>query len=118
MTCESPCSGSSTTSHRPGVLSREIHNAAKARSEDGESDKEWGAEHKDFTCASVSEIKCTVWKQYLFGAIAVIANGATYPLYGIVFAKGISAFPMIDPTGTISTGVRIRDLCRVIRGNN
>ena len=38
-----------------------------------------------------------VWKQYLFGAIAAICNGATYPAYGIVFAKGISTFSDIDP---------------------
>ncbi|RPD54666.1 P-loop containing nucleoside triphosphate hydrolase protein [Lentinus tigrinus ALCF2SS1-7] len=37
-----------------------------------------------------------VWKQYLFGAIAAVANGATYPSYGIVFAKGISTFSDID----------------------
>ncbi|KAI0643098.1 P-loop containing nucleoside triphosphate hydrolase protein [Trametes meyenii] len=33
-----------------------------------------------------------VWKQYLFGSIAAVANGATYPAYGVVFAKGINGF--------------------------
>ncbi|OSD02414.1 multidrug resistance protein 1 [Trametes coccinea BRFM310] len=33
-----------------------------------------------------------VWKQYLFGAMAAVANGATYPCYGIVFARGLNGF--------------------------
>nr|WCD39452.1 Ste6-2 [Ganoderma boninense] len=37
-----------------------------------------------------------VWKQYLFGSIAAICNGATYPSYGIIFAKGITTFSLSD----------------------
>ncbi|KAM5533130.1 hypothetical protein V8D89_013178 [Ganoderma adspersum] len=37
-----------------------------------------------------------VWKQYLFGSIAAICNGATYPSYGIIFAKGINTFSLPD----------------------
>ncbi|KAI0755198.1 P-loop containing nucleoside triphosphate hydrolase protein [Daedaleopsis nitida] len=37
------------------------------------------------------------WKMYLFGAIAAIGNGATYPAYGVVFAKGINTFSELDP---------------------
>ena len=33
-----------------------------------------------------------VWRQYLFGGIAAVCNGATYPSYGIIFAKGINTF--------------------------
>ncbi|EED77514.1 predicted protein [Postia placenta Mad-698-R] len=32
------------------------------------------------------------WRMYLFGSIASICNGATYPSFGIVFAKGINGF--------------------------
>ena len=38
-----------------------------------------------------------VWKQYAFGAIAAVCNGATYPSYGIVFAQAINTFSAIDP---------------------
>ena len=37
-----------------------------------------------------------VWKEYLFGSIAAICNGATYPAYGIIFAKGINTFSLPD----------------------
>ncbi|KAI0350350.1 P-loop containing nucleoside triphosphate hydrolase protein [Trametes cingulata] len=37
-------------------------------------------------------INRSVWKQYMFGTIAAVANGATYPCYGLVFAKGINGF--------------------------
>ncbi|TFY60994.1 hypothetical protein EVJ58_g4790 [Rhodofomes roseus] len=37
------------------------------------------------------------WHMYLFGSIAAIANGGTYPAFGIVYAKGISGFQSTDP---------------------
>ncbi|KAI8986244.1 multidrug resistance protein 1 [Trametes punicea] len=37
-----------------------------------------------------------VWKQYLFGVIAAVANGATYPCYGVIFSQGLNGFS--DPT--------------------
>ncbi|OBZ71083.1 Leptomycin B resistance protein pmd1 [Grifola frondosa] len=33
-----------------------------------------------------------VWRQYMFGVIAAICNGCTYPAFGVVFAKGITGF--------------------------
>ncbi|KAL6304388.1 P-loop containing nucleoside triphosphate hydrolase protein [Sparassis latifolia] len=32
------------------------------------------------------------WPKYMFGFVAAVANGATYPSFGIVYAKGINAF--------------------------
>ncbi|KZT73923.1 ste6-like protein [Daedalea quercina L-15889] len=37
------------------------------------------------------------WSMYLFGSIASICNGGTYPAFGIVYAKGINGFQNIDP---------------------
>ncbi|KAI0714082.1 P-loop containing nucleoside triphosphate hydrolase protein [Cerioporus squamosus] len=63
--------------------------------------KEHSGEPKDYSLPYIFKrlgyLNRAVWKQYLFGAIAAIANGATYPSYGIVFAKGISTFSDIDP---------------------
>ncbi|PCH40227.1 multidrug resistance protein 1 [Wolfiporia cocos MD-104 SS10] len=36
------------------------------------------------------------WVMYLFGSIAAICNGATYPSFGIVYAKGIDGFSVTD----------------------
>ncbi|KAH9936165.1 P-loop containing nucleoside triphosphate hydrolase protein [Fomitopsis serialis] len=37
------------------------------------------------------------WHMYLFGSIAAICNGGTYPAFGIVYAQGISGFQSTDP---------------------
>ncbi|CDO69243.1 hypothetical protein BN946_scf185042.g145 [Trametes cinnabarina] len=40
----------------------------------------------------LGRINRAVWKQYLFGSLAAIANGATYPCFGLVFARGVNGF--------------------------
>ncbi|TBU45834.1 P-loop containing nucleoside triphosphate hydrolase protein [Dichomitus squalens] len=58
--------------------------------------KERATEEKDYSLYYIFKrmgyINRDVWKQYLFGIIAAVCNGATYPSYGIVFAKGINTF--------------------------
>ncbi|KZT11907.1 P-loop containing nucleoside triphosphate hydrolase protein [Laetiporus sulphureus 93-53] len=47
------------------------------------------------------------WKLYMFGAIAAIGNGATYPAFGIVYAKGISGFSDTDEHTRRHNGDRV-----------
>ncbi len=47
------------------------------------------------------------WKHYLFGTIAAICNGATYPSYGIIFSKGLNVFQETDPHKRRHDGDRI-----------
>ncbi|KAH9849517.1 P-loop containing nucleoside triphosphate hydrolase protein [Lenzites betulinus] len=57
---------------------------------------EAGKEHNDYSLPYIfkrmGHINSDVWRQYLIGAIAAVANGATYPCYGIIFAMGINGF--------------------------
>lgn len=39
----------------------------------------------------------TQWKNYIFGAIFASLTGMVYPAFGIVYAKGITAFSQTDP---------------------
>ncbi|EIW59664.1 multidrug resistance protein 1 [Trametes versicolor FP-101664 SS1] len=51
---------------------------------------------KDYSIPEIfkrmGRINRDAWRQYIFGLVAAVANGATYPCYGIIFAKGINGF--------------------------
>ncbi|KAM6491113.1 multidrug resistance protein 1, partial [Amanita muscaria] len=46
------------------------------------------------------------WPSYFFGSISAIVNGAVYPAFGIVFARGVETFSEIDPQERRTEGDR------------
>ncbi|KAH8104691.1 P-loop containing nucleoside triphosphate hydrolase protein [Cristinia sonorae] len=46
------------------------------------------------------------WKKYIFGSLAAILTGMVYPAFGIVYAKGIGGFSLLDPNARRHEGDR------------
>ncbi|CCM03554.1 uncharacterized protein FIBRA_05690 [Fibroporia radiculosa] len=47
------------------------------------------------------------WKMYMCGFLAAACNGATYPAFGIVYAKGINGFSVTDESVRRHDGDRV-----------